>query len=93
LTKPSDAKDIWSGVQYHDPKSDSGVVQVFRREDSPYTEAHFKLCGISCEDTYTFEDADGGEFTVEGSVLAEKGFRVEIAEVRAAKVYFYKKNI
>ena len=90
LTTPSDAKDIWSAIQYHDPKTDSGVFLAFRREESPYEMASFRLSAIQPDKTYTFEDADGKCFTVLGSELSTGGLRVEIAQRRDSKLLFYK---
>lgn len=89
LTTPTAAKDAWSAVQYHDPKTDAGVVQAFRRERSPYPEAQFKLFGLSPERTYCFEDADGGSFCVDGRELTERGLSIRMDEQRASRVLFY----
>ena len=90
LTTPTAAKDAWSAVQYHDPKTDAGVIQAFRRENSPYPEAQFKLHGLSSDRIYCFEDADGGSVTVKGSVLLGDGLAVRIDEQRASRVLFYR---
>lgn len=89
LTSPDDAKDIWSAIQYHDPESNSGVILAFRRENSPYRHADFLLKGISAEQNYIFEDADGGSFTLSGKELKENGLPLTIAEKRASTLLFY----
>ena len=90
LTKASAAPDIWSAVQYHDPETDAGVVLVFRRENSDYTESVFPLFGLAHGKTYRFTEANGDEMTFDGDELTEKGFPVRIAERRDSRVYFYK---
>ena len=90
LTIPGTTHDTWSAVQYHDPKKKAGVIQVFRRSKSPYEEAVFELGGLNEEKTYSFDDADGESFNLDGKHLCESGFRVKIKEKRASKLYFYK---
>lgn len=90
LTQISDRTDIWSAVQFDRPEKGDGIVQVFRREDAPYTDASFALHGISADKTYIFRDADADEaFEVRGEELVRNGFCVHIAEKRCAKIYFY----
>ena len=90
LTQVSDRSDIWSVAQYHRPNPGDGIVQVFRRENSPYTDSCFNLGGIDPEKTYVFSDADSGEcFEISGSELLQKGFNVHIEKKRCAKLYFY----
>ena len=90
LTTPSADKSLWSAVMYRDGATDSGVVQVFRRENSPFNEATFPFFGADKNKTYLFEDADGGEFTVTGEELISVGLTVRVMERRAAKVFFFK---
>ncbi len=92
LTSASDSLENWLAIQYHDPIKDEGVIQVFKRENSPYPEANFKLQGLTAESDYAFEDADGGEFIEKGEALLLSGLSLRIKENRVAKVYFYKKK-
>lgn len=89
LTLASTQSDVWSAIQYHDADTDSGVVQVFRREDSPYAVASFALSGVSDEREYVFEDVDS---RVEEThvALCSKGFEVRIDNRRESKLYFYR---
>ncbi len=90
LTTPSDSTDVWSAVQFDRPLKGDGIVQVFRREDSPYDSAVFFLGGIDREARYVFTDADGGErILLQGEELAANGFAVRIPEKRTAKLWFY----
>lgn len=90
LTTAGTADDVWSAVQYHAPDRDAGVVQLFRRARSPFSYGSFPLFGLSPERDYIFEDADGGSFTVKGSVLLGEGLGVRMDEKRSSKVLFYR---
>lgn len=91
LTQITTNKDVWSAVQYNIPENDDGMIQIFRREESPYETACFKLREIDRESDYLFTDCDGGEFTVSGKLLTEKGFEITIPQKRSAKIFIYKK--
>ena len=90
LTKASAVSDIWSAVQYHDPETDAGIVLAFRRENAPYTECDFKLCGLNEEKCYTFTEAGGEQASFDGASLMQNGFTVRIEKRRDSKLYFYK---
>ena len=92
LTEVSDRKDIWCAAQFDRPEGCDGVVQVFRREKSPYEIAKFSLYNIDKTCNYIFTDADSNcEITVSGNELCENGLTVEMKEKRSSKLYFYKK--
>ncbi len=92
LTEVSDRKDVWCAAQFDRPSENDGIVQIFRRENSPCETASFGLFGIDKNADYIFTDADGQtEITISGAELAEKGFCVTLKEKRSAKIYFYKK--
>lgn len=90
LTDFSDKTDTWFAAQFDRPEKGDGILQVFRRENSPYESATFILGGIDKEKKYLFTDADGGAFTVDGKTLCDIGLTLSIAEKRTAKIYFYK---
>lgn len=90
LTEFSDKLDTWSAMQFDRPSKNDGIIQVFRRENSPYETASFSLGGINETNNYLFEDIDGGEFTVSGKELIEEGLKIYIPDKRTAKIYFYK---
>ena len=64
LTEVTTALDVWCAMQYDRPSENDGVIQVFRRENSPYETATFMLGGINANAEYLFTDADGGELTI-----------------------------
>lgn len=92
LTEVSDRTDAWSATQFDRPEECDGIVQVFRRENSPFDTACLKLHAIDVQSDYIFTDADNDRaFVLNGAKLSEKGFSVYMPEPRSAKIYFYKK--
>ena len=91
LTETSPRTDIWCAVQFDRPDKGDGMIEVFKRESSPYETARFNLKAIDDNAKYLFTDADGGEFTMDGATLNKNGLPITIIEKRKAKIYFYKK--
>jgi alpha-galactosidase len=91
LTEVSSSPDAWAASQFDRPSEGDGIIQVFKREDSPYEKAVFALRGIDGDRDYIITDLDGGEFTVSGRELCEKGFSVTITESPKAKIFKYRK--
>lgn len=91
LTDFSDKADTWCAVQFNRPQNGDGMVEVFKREKSPYETADFILKGLDENADYIFTDLDGGEFTVGGGKLSKNGFSVTIKQKRKAKIFIYKK--
>lgn len=90
LTEPSDKSDVWAAVQYNRPENCDGMVQAFRRENSPYSTAFLRLRGIDESKSYVFCDIDGGEFSVSGRELCENGLRITVEQKRKAKILLYR---
>lgn len=92
LTEVSDRKDIWCAAQFDRPEQNDGMVEIFRRENSPYEMANFRLFGVDQSANYIFTDADNQrEIKISGAELIEKGLCITLKEKRSAKIYFYKK--
>ena len=92
LTEISDRTDVWAASQFDRPDEKDGMVQIFRREKSPYKSANLPLFAIDTTCDYIFTDADDdSQFTIGGESLATSGFAVTIPDKRTAKIYFYKK--
>ncbi len=90
LTQVSDCTDAWCAAQFDRPSQKDGMVQMFRREKSPFAEASFDLHGIAKDAVYTFTDADTQETTVvTGAELQKNGFKAVLPEKRSAKIFFY----
>lgn len=93
LTQVSDRTDVWCAAQFDRPLYNDGIVQVFRREKSPYETACFTLYGIDKTCDYIFMDADdNSEIIISGSKLVERGFEVTLENKRSSKIYFYKRR-
>ncbi len=85
LTDRLPADDGWAACQFNRPEFGDGIVQIFRREKSPYCTAQFQLQDLDGE--YEFTDADDGStFTLTGNVL-----NITVEQPRTAKLYFYKR--
>ena len=93
LTGYSLARDVWMAWQFDRSDLGEGLLQVFRREDSVYETARFKLRGLSSNGRYSLTDLDHPEAaeTVSGEELMSRGFAVTVAAQPAAVVYVYKK--
>lgn len=90
LTEITGNLDTWCAAQFHRPDQGDGMVEVFRREKSPYETARFELKGMDSAADYLFTDVDGGEFLIPGKELAENGFSVTVKEQRKAKIFLYR---
>ena len=90
LTDALDGDSAWLAVQYDRPEEGDGIIQIFKREKSPYTSASFELSKIKADKTYRFTDADDNtSLEISGRTLIEKGLNVDIIGKRIAKLYFY----
>ena len=92
LTPYSLENSVWMAWQFDCPEKGEGLVQAFRRAESVYEAARFKLHGLEPDARYVVTDIDkpaGREAT--GRELMEKGLLVSLAERPAAAVFTYKK--
>ncbi len=93
LTSFNTALDVWCAMQFDRQDNADGIIQVFRRGNSPYNSASFMLREIDENAEYSFEDCDSGDTVViSGKSLLKNGFTVDGIEKRKAKIYFYKKT-
>jgi alpha-galactosidase len=85
------AEDVWMAWQFHNPDTDSGVVQGFRRTGSVFYGAHLSLRGLHAHHTYRFEDLDGAPaITLTGAEAEAGGLPLEIPERPGAVVIHYR---
>jgi alpha-galactosidase len=93
LTPWSRDNQAWIAWQFDRPDQGEGVVQAFRRDNSFYESARFKLRGLEPNARYAVTNLDTPavrqEFT--GSELLERGLVVEIAAQPAAAIITYHK--
>ncbi|MCX7935740.1 MAG: GH36 C-terminal domain-containing protein, partial [Planctomycetota bacterium] len=79
-----------AAYQMHRPDLEKGLVMVFRRRESPYTEATYRLRGLRPGATYLVEDADSGrKQRWRGADLLEKGLPVAISRPHESRLFFY----
>jgi alpha-galactosidase len=93
LTTWSRDNTAWMAWQFDRPEQDAGLVQVFRRESSPYETARFKLRGLKPDTTYRLQAHYGGTVTrMRGGELMTNGLAVAIAEQPGVEILTYAEN-
>jgi alpha-galactosidase len=81
--------DVWMAWQFDRPDLGRGMVQVFRRQDSPYERAVFPLHALNEKTRYRVRDLNTDDTReVSGGELL-RGLTVEIAERPAARIILY----
>ncbi len=91
LTNPTRDDTAWRVTQWSRPEYCDGMVQIFKDEKSPYTEAVLDLRDIDENSDYEITDLDGGKTTVSGKSLVSEGFCINIKQKYVAKIFTYKK--
>lgn len=82
---------VWMAWQFDRPDLGAGMVQVFRRTESPYESAHFPLDGLDPEACYTITGLDRpGTVEMAGRELLGPGLRVTLAERPPAAIFIYR---
>ncbi len=90
LTSYSLGNDQWIAWQFDRPEAGEGMIQAFRRADSPFESARFRLNALDPEKTYkVWNTADGKSIEQNGKELMEHGLLVSMEERPAAVVYRY----
>ncbi|MGC8833074.1 MAG: alpha-galactosidase [Armatimonadota bacterium] len=93
LTPYSTANDVWIAWQFNRPDLGEGMVQAFRRRESCYEAARFRLMGLDPHAAYTVRDLDSRRGrTYTGKELMEVGLKVEIPKQPGAALVVYKKR-
>jgi alpha-galactosidase len=93
LTGYSRAPEQWIAWQFNRPEQGDGVVQAFRRDESPYVCARFRLHGLDPAAAYEVTNLDvEGSMKLSGAELMEKGLTVEIKDKPGAAVIVYKRD-
>ena len=81
----------WLAWQFHQPETGEGVVEAFRRAESPYVASRLPLRGLDPAARYTFTHIDGGkpqEFS--GRQLLDEGLPVAIESKPGVAIITYK---
>jgi alpha-galactosidase len=87
------AKDVWAAWQYDRPEQGQGLVQAFRRADSPYEMARFRLRGLEASGRYAVTDLDKPETPQQfsGRELMERGLPITLPAPRSSAVLTYRR--
>lgn len=81
----------WSGWQFHDPQTDEGIVEAFRRPKALQDRVRVCLCGLREKARYELIDSDSGDRRVtDGKTLMEDGFEIVLKDVRSSAVFRYR---
>jgi alpha-galactosidase len=92
LSAYSTGTDVWMAWQFNRPESGDGMVQAFRRHESPYETATYSLHGLDEAASYELTDVDTSEVRrLTGRELLQQGFPVRIAQKPGAVIITYKK--
>ena len=89
LTPYSLERDKWIAWQFDRPELGTGMVQVFRRDQSPNDSARLKLHGLDAMAKYMVENIDGGTEIRTGNELLSDGIAVSMPAARSARIYRY----
>jgi alpha-galactosidase len=91
LTVHSLGLDVWVSWQFDRPELGEGIVQAFRRDESPYETARFRLRGLEPEAVYCLKDFDQAH-TVEarGKDLMDTGLLVRLPQRRSSCLIRYR---
>jgi len=91
LTLYSTEDNAWMAWQFDRFATGDGMVQAFRRSQSPYETVRFKLRGLDPAAQYTISNLDApDESQFSGRELEEKGLPVVIKNQPGAVIIFYK---
>jgi alpha-galactosidase len=92
LVSYSTTTDTWAAWQFDRPDLGEGMVQAFRRQDSPFPVLEVRLQGLNPEARYAVEDLDSGKtWQATGAELAEAGFTLALSERPASALLVYKR--
>ncbi len=88
-TVPLQHDDMWIVQQFHDKKSDSGIILAFRRNSAENVTFAADFRGIRADADYLLLDCDSGQsVTVRGSEL-ERGYKLRLDESRSSLLIKY----
>ena len=91
LTRYSRESSDWIAWQFNRPEKGDGVVQAFRRGESPFVCAAFCLRSLDPAAMYEVANFDvAGPTRVSGKDLMEKGLTIEIKDKPGAAVVVYR---
>jgi alpha-galactosidase len=92
LTPHSLALDVWVAWQFDRPETGAGIVQAFRRGESPYETARFRLRGLEPEAVYRLKDFDQPRpMEASGKDLIGNGLVLSLPQRRSSCIIQYER--
>jgi alpha-galactosidase len=92
LTAYTTSNDAWLAWQFDQPEQGRGVLQAFRRSNSVYESARFRLAGLDPGAQYSITNLDSAEAkTLSGRELVEQGLPVAVLNRPGDAVLTYTK--
>jgi len=92
LTAWTFQSDQWIAWQFHNPEEGKGMIQAFRRPDSPYESARLKLHALDPAATYRFRNLDTDTTTtIPARELLDTGLLIPIPAKPAAVILLYER--
>ena len=93
LTSYSTESTTWTAWQWSRPEAGTGVIQAFRREDSPFITGQFKLRGLDPNASYIVDNLDSMQSTEwSGKALMEEGLPITLKDRPASALLMYRRN-
>ena len=91
LTPYSKSEKVWIAWEFVRKAQGDGMVQAFRRENSPDVGIDLKLVGLNDGANYEFTDLDSGKkIHSSGKALMAEGLHLEAAAPRSALILTFK---
>jgi alpha-galactosidase len=91
LTPYAIDNQCWMAWQFDLPEKGEGMIQAFRRGESPFESARFKLRGLQSTSRYRFSRVDDtGNQVYSGEDLMQQGVVIPITAQPGAEIYIYK---
>ena len=82
----------WIAWQFDRPEAGEGVVQAFRRGDSPIRSMRYKLRALDPAARYRITDIDApATAEASGRELLESGLAIDLGQKPSAAIVFYKR--
>ncbi len=93
LTPYSQDRKVWMAWQFDCPETGEGLVQAFRREESPEASARPRLVGLDPNANYTLTNLDiAGATEMTGRELLETGLPLSLPDRPGAVIIIYAKK-
>jgi alpha-galactosidase len=92
LTAYTPANNAWVAWQFNRPKEGQGMLQVFRRPDSPYESARFRLRALDPTALYSVINADSDQKReMKGKELEQDGLPISLGKCPGSALIVYER--